>query len=99
MFSNHYDVFISYRRDGGEEAARLIRNSLKERGYRVFLDTESLRSGQFDKELYRVIEEAKDVVVILPPNGLDRCSNEGDWLRLEIASTPSPAKRTSCPYS
>ena len=57
---------------------------MKDHGYRVFLDTESLRAGQFDEELYRVIKRAKDVVVILPKNGLDRCSNKDDWLRLEI---------------
>ncbi len=79
-----YDIFISYRHDGGSETAKLIRDSLKKRGYRVFLDIESLRAGQFNRELYRVIEKSKDVIVILPKDGLDRCCNENDWLRLEI---------------
>ena len=40
-----YDVFISYRRDGGAETAKHLRDVLTERGYRVFFDTDSLRSG------------------------------------------------------
>ena len=79
-----YDVFISYRRDGGSETAKLIRDSLTEKGYKVFLDVESLRSGPFNTELYSVIENSKDFLLILPENSLDRCANEGDWLRLEI---------------
>lgn len=79
-----YDVFISYRRDGGAETAKHLRDSLVEKGYRVFYDIESLRSGPFNEELYRVIENAKDVLVVLPENGLDRCADENDWVRLEI---------------
>ena len=31
-------VFISYRRDGGEDLARLLEDNLKDRGYSVFFD-------------------------------------------------------------
>lgn len=79
-----YDIFLSYRRDGGDATAKHIRDALTERGYKVFLDVESLRNGPFNTALYEVIENAKDFVLILPPNGLDRCVNEDDWVRLEI---------------
>lgn len=80
-----YDVFISYRRDGGDSLAMTIKNELKERGYRVFHDIESLRSGNFNKQLYNEIERSSKVVLILPPNALDRCINDpNDWVRLEI---------------
>ena len=79
-----YDVFISYRRDGGDVTAKHLRDALTERGYRVFLDVESLRNGPFNEALYEVIENTKDFLLILPPNGLDRCVNENDWVRLEI---------------
>ena len=79
-----YDIFISYRRDGGAETAKHLRDTLVEKGYKVFLDIESLRSGPFNTELYRVIENSKDVLVILPENALDRCVNKDDWVRLEI---------------
>lgn len=79
-----YDVFISYRRDGGDTLSQLIYDRLTHKGYRVFLDIESLNSGKFNEKLLEVIEECKDMVIILPPKGLDRCHNEGDWLYREL---------------
>ena len=79
-----YDIFISYRRDGGDTLAQLIYDRLTDRGYSVFLDIESLRSGKFNEKLFSVIDECGDVVVILPPGALERCRNEGDWLYLEL---------------
>ena len=40
-----YDIFISYRRDGGEYTAKILRDHLQEDGYRAVFDVESLRSG------------------------------------------------------
>lgn len=79
-----YDVFISYRREGGDTLAQLLYDRLTQRGYRVFLDIESLNSGKFNEKLLDVIEECKDIIVVLPPNALSRCHNEGDWLYREI---------------
>lgn len=84
MFMRNYEIFISYRRDGGSETAKHLSDTLTDKGYRVFLDIESLRSGQFNTELYRFIEQATDFILILPQNGLDRCSDPNDWVRLEI---------------
>lgn len=80
-----YDIFISYRREGGDTLAQLIYDRLREKGYRVFLDIESLRSGMFNEKLLTVMEECKDVVVILPPNSLERCKNPEDWLYREVS--------------
>lgn len=77
-----YDIFISYRRSAFE-SAQLIASSLKAAGYNVFIDVESLRSGKFNEQLYRVIDGCKDFVLILPQGALDRCESEGDWVRLE----------------
>lgn len=79
-----YDVFISYRRDGGDTLSQLIYDRLTHRGYRVFLDIESLNAGKFNEKLLEVIEGCKDMVIVLPPNGLDRCRNEGDWVFREL---------------
>lgn len=78
------DVFISYRREGGYAMARLVYECLRNAGLSVFLDLEELRSGQFNEKLYEEIEKCKNFVLILPPNSLDRCDHEDDWLRLEI---------------
>jgi hypothetical protein len=79
-----YDIFISYRRDGGEHLAGRVRDALIHRGYRVFMDVEDLKSGRFDDALFSIIDGVTDVIVILTPGCLDRCKNEDDWLRQEI---------------
>lgn len=79
-----YDVFISYRRLGGDQTALLIRESLLKRGYRVFFDVDTLRAGNFNAELLRVIDDCTDFIIVLPPNALDRCVNENDFLRIEL---------------
>ncbi len=81
---NSYDVFISYRRDGGDNFGYLLYKKLTEKGYRVFYDVESLRSGKFNKQLYDIIDNCKDFIVICSPHAWDRTKNEGDWVRLEI---------------
>ena len=78
-----YDVFISYRRSS-YESANLIATRLKAAGYRVFFDLETMRSGPFNEQLFSVIEGCVDVVLVLPPDALDRCHNEEDWVRKEV---------------
>lgn len=78
-----YDVFVSYRRDS-YESANLIATRLKSEGYRVFFDLETMRAGKFNEQLYDVIDQCKDFLIVLSPGALDRCSNEDDWVRKEI---------------
>ncbi|MFN7923865.1 MAG: SUMF1/EgtB/PvdO family nonheme iron enzyme [Bryobacteraceae bacterium] len=79
-----YDVFISYRRDGGSAEARLLRAELIAKKLNVFLDVADLKRGYFDEALLRHIAEAPNFVVVLSKDSLDRCSSEEDWLRREI---------------
>jgi hypothetical protein len=79
-----HNIFISYRRDGGFETAKMIQEKLKAKNYSVFLDYEELRSGKFNEQLYDKIEKCKDFILICSPNCFDRCRNNDDWLRLEI---------------
>ena len=78
-----YDIFISYRRTAFE-SANVIATKLRAEGYRVFLDVESLRSGNFNDQLFDVIDNCKDFLLILPPNALDRCDEPEDWVRKEV---------------
>ncbi len=78
-----YDIFISYRRSS-YDTANLVATRLRAVGYSVFFDMETLRSGKFNEQLYEVIDNCTDFVVVLPPNALDRCVNEDDWVRLEV---------------
>lgn len=80
-----YQIFISYKRVGGDALAYLIYEKLSSMGYKLFYDIKSLAGGEFDQKLYRVIEECSDIIVVLSPHGLDNCNNKKDWLRLEMA--------------
>jgi hypothetical protein len=79
-----YDAFISYRRDGSASQARLIKSELTNRGYQVFLDVADLDKGHFDDKLLTTIAETPGFILVLAPGSLDKCVNEGDWLRREL---------------
>ncbi|MGN1211534.1 MAG: toll/interleukin-1 receptor domain-containing protein [Candidatus Cryptobacteroides sp.] len=79
-----YDIFISYRREGGKEIARTLKAELDRRGYSVFLDFDELRDGVFDTRILKSIDEAPIFMIILSKHALDRCVNDGDWVRKEI---------------
>ena len=52
-----YDVFISYRREGGYDTAKHLNDLLVRDGYRVSFDIDTLRNGDFDVQLLERIEE------------------------------------------
>ena len=78
-------TFISYRREGGAEIARLISSQLQRRGVTTFLDIDDLGAQCFDERLLNAIKSAQNFVLILSPGSLDRCGDENDWLRQEIS--------------
>lgn len=78
-----YDVFVSYRRSSSD-SANLIATTLRSKGYRVFFDVESLRGGKFNEQLYDVIDNCTDFLLVLPENALERCYDEEDWVRKEV---------------
>ena len=84
MPDNRYDIFISYRRDGGAQYARILQLELEKRGYKVFLDYEELTDGVFGDNIKDAICEAPIFIMVLSAHYLDRCKNEGDWVREEI---------------
>lgn len=79
-----HQIFISYRRVGGEYLAGRLADKLRSLGYSVFYDVESMRAGKFNNQIYSAIESCQDVLVVLPEHALDRCQEKGDWVRIEI---------------
>jgi len=77
-------IFISYRRKGGDVTAKLISETLKNRGYETFYDYDGLKGGPFDQQIRNEILCCTDLVLILPKNALKRCKNKNDWVREEI---------------
>lgn len=84
MAQQKYDVFISYRRDGGIDSAVALQSTLKHMHYRVFLDVDSMHTGRFDTTLLDRIKECQDFLLVLSPGALTRCRDENDWVRREI---------------
>lgn len=88
-----YDIFISYRRRGaGAGVAGEMQAKLQNRGFKVFLDVDNIGSGAFPDQIDRAIKECNDFIMILSPNMLDRCVEEEDWVRHEIALAESYGK-------
>ena len=81
---NKYDIFISYRRDGGAQYARILQLMLIQRGYKVFLDYDELRDGTFTDRIIAAIKVAPVFMPVLSADSMKRCVNEEDWVRKEI---------------
>lgn len=81
----HRTAFISYRRGGGAELARLVASELRRRDVETFVDLDDLGADRFDHQILRRIEATPNFVLILTPGCLDRCDEEDDWVRREIA--------------
>ena len=79
-----YDIFISYRRTGGAQYARILQLMLAQRGYKVFLDYDELTDGKFGEHIQEAIKSAPIFMLVLSKESLERCKNEGDWVRREI---------------
>lgn len=85
-----YDVFISYRRDGGYDTAKHLNDLLVRDGYKVSFDIDTLRSGDFDSQLLERIDQCKDFVLIMNQHAFDQTLDptfdpKKDWLRCELA--------------
>lgn len=85
-----YDVFISYRREGGYDTAKHLYDLLTRDGYKVSFDIDTLRNGDFDTSLLKRIDECKDFILIVDAHAFDRTLDpnfnpKNDWLRQELA--------------
>ena len=79
-----YDIFISYRRDGGAQYARILQLMLIQRGYKVFLDYDELTDGIFCEKIKNAIKDAPVFIIVLSKGSMERCVNEDDWVRKEM---------------
>jgi hypothetical protein len=67
-----FDVFISYRRAGGEDFAHLLKQCLSVGGREVFLDVENIGTGNFADTLDRSLRASRNVVLVWSKGCLDR---------------------------
>lgn len=94
--NNKFDIFISYRREGGFEVAKHIKDLLTRDGYSVSFDMDNLMNGDFNKELLKRIAECEDFILILDANvfkgTLEGREKQKDWLRMELSEALSRDK-------
>lgn len=79
-----YDVFISYRRQGGAVKAELTKDELAKRGFRdsrMFLDTRSLTSGNYLKTILDAIADSRNIVVIVTKDCFKNLPTDSTWIR------------------
>lgn len=90
-----YDVFISYRRNGGSERAELLRLFLEKYGYdhnRIFMDTHSVESCNFKQKIKEAIFLSNDFILIITKGCFDYIKEEDYWI-YEIKEALSLGKR------
>ncbi|XP_078080745.1 NAD(+) hydrolase SARM1 [Mustelus asterias] len=89
------DVFISYRRTTGSQLASLLKVHLQLRGFSVFIDVEKLEAGKFEDKLCQSVKKAKNFVLVLSANALDKCMGDAamkDWVHREIVMAMNSRK-------
>ena len=94
--TNKFDIFISYRREGGFEVAKHLKDLLTRDGYSVSFDMDNLMNGDFNKELLKRVAECEDFILILDANvfkgTLEGRAKQKDWLRMELSEALSQDK-------
>lgn len=86
----NYDIFISYRREGGYDTAKHLYDLLTLDKYKVSFDIDTLREGDFDRQLLKRIDQCKDFILIVDKHTFGRTldpsfDSNKDWLRIELA--------------
>ena len=77
-------IFLSYRRELSKYEARSVYQHLRSEGYDVFMDVESIDSGEFAAIILNQIAARPHFLIILTPGALARTKDRNDWLRREI---------------
>lgn len=81
-----YDIFISYRHEGGVDKAHILKQHLCSLGYDVFFDHEACSSvvNAFETTILAAIEVAPVFLFVLSPGCFDECDETKNWVRREI---------------
>lgn len=87
-----YDYFISHHQaDTGAEAS-LLAETLRNQGYRVFLDVDSHIAGDVRQVTRDALSEARAVVVLIGTHFGERVRSKRDWVAMEVALANSMGK-------
>ena len=92
---HRYEIFISYRRDGGAERAELLKLLFEKHGYipdQIFMDTHSIDSCNFKQRIKEAIFQAKYFVLVVCEGNFDKVKPEDYWI-FEIEEAMSLQKQ------
>lgn len=87
-----YDIFISYRRNGGTYQASALKAQLELKGYKVFMDTHSLKGGNFTTRLKETIKVSANFIVIISKGCFNDKKGGTDYFLYEISQALSLGK-------
>ena len=81
-----YDIFISYRHEGGIDKAHILKQHLCTLGYDVFVDHEACSAvvNAFETTILAAIEVAPVFLLVLSQGCFDECGDKKNWVRREI---------------
>lgn len=86
-------IFISYRRKTGTYLAELISESLRNNGYKVFVDVHELKSGPFDQALINQIKNSEDFLLLITENLFpNKKYDPEDWVLQEVIEAYNSGK-------
>lgn len=84
MLNRKHDIFICYRRYGGDFIAHKIKRDLRRKGYRVFID-DDIDRDRYMPVLLNKIHNCKDFILIISPGCFYKPpSEEPDWVEWEV---------------
>lgn len=61
----------------------LLKVHLQVRGFSVFIDVEKLEAGKFEDKLIQSVQRARNFILVLSANALDKCMGDTsmkDWV-------------------
>ena len=85
-----FDIFVSYRFEDGELISKKFADALKDMGYSVYHNSDKNHKGKFPERLKRMIDSAKDFLLIVTEKCLERLiestdSDGIDWVKEELS--------------
>lgn len=93
-----FENFISYRRDDSSVEAKVIYDGLERLGYLTFCDVYTMEKGILHNNIKKAIDLCTNFILILKTNTLLRCSEENDWLTIEITEALAKKKNIICVF-
>jgi hypothetical protein len=88
-----YDFFISHHQaDAGAEAS-LLAETLRNEGYRVFLDVDTHQVGDLEQLTRRALEDSKGVIALVGSHFAERVRQDRDWVRIELEAAQRSGKK------